>query len=123
MLGLFIANSSDLPRCGRHVAVLYGLGLRFLCRHCYQLSYSSQQENASDRMMRKARKIRERLGASDSLFDSRLERGFREFYQPRRPGDAYWLHASGASTTKSYDAQRTVPACNLVDRDDVGGSA
>ena len=57
------------PHCGRRVAVLYGLGKRFLCRHCCQLTYSSQQENTSDRMMRKARKIRERLGASDSLFD------------------------------------------------------
>ncbi len=55
------------PHCGRRVAVLYGAGVRFLCRHCYGLPYGSQCEGAIDRMMRKARKIRARLGASDDL--------------------------------------------------------
>lgn len=57
------------PHCGRRVAVLYGAGARFLCRHCYGLPYASQNETYMDRMMRKARKIRRRLGASESLFD------------------------------------------------------
>ncbi|WP_373498720.1 hypothetical protein [Desulfococcus sp.] len=54
------------PRCGKRVAVLYG-GKYFWCRHCYGLAYSSQREGIPDRMMRKARKIRERLKASDNL--------------------------------------------------------
>ena len=57
------------PHCGRRVAVLYGAGIRFLCRHCYALPYASQNETRSDRLMRKARKIRQRLDASDSLCD------------------------------------------------------
>jgi hypothetical protein len=57
------------PRCSRRVAVLYGLGPRFLCRHCYRLPYASQQENSIDRLKRKARKIRESLGASNNLGD------------------------------------------------------
>jgi len=57
------------PHCGRRVAVLYGAGVRFLCRHCYDLSYGSQNETYMDRMMRKAWKIRQRLGSSEDLME------------------------------------------------------
>ena len=58
--------------CGRRVAVLYAGGKHFLCRHCSGLVYSSQQESKQDRLMRKARKIRKRLGASNDLTRSIL---------------------------------------------------
>jgi hypothetical protein len=48
--------------CGRRVTRLYGAGLYFSCRHCYQLVHASQSEGASDRALRRANKIRERLG-------------------------------------------------------------
>ncbi len=51
-------------RCGRRVAVLYGPGRYFLCRHCYDLGYQSQRDNETCRALRKAQKIRERLGGS-----------------------------------------------------------
>lgn len=51
------------PQCVRRVVVLYGYGRRFLCRHCYGLPYASQLEMPIERLMRKAQKIRERLGA------------------------------------------------------------
>ncbi|RJP38999.1 MAG: hypothetical protein C4548_12530 [Desulfobacteraceae bacterium] len=54
------------PRCRKRVAVLYGAGRYFLCRHCYNLAYSSQQEDYPNRMMRKANKIRKRLGGDES---------------------------------------------------------
>ncbi len=54
-------------RCHRRVALLYGAGKYFYCRHCYNLAYGSQQEDKVDRLMRKARKIRRRLGASNNL--------------------------------------------------------
>lgn len=57
------------PRCWQRVAVLYGAGKYFWCRHCYNLTYSSQQESRADRLMRKARKIRARLGASNSFME------------------------------------------------------
>ncbi len=57
------------PRCSRRVAVLYGLAQRFLCRHCYRLPYASQGESHSDRMARKARKIRRRLVVTDNLLE------------------------------------------------------
>ena len=60
------------PRCWKRVAILYGAGKYFLCRHCYDFTYSSQQESRSDRLMRKARKIRARLGASNNLMESIL---------------------------------------------------
>ena len=55
------------PNCWKRVAVLYGAAKYFLCRHCYDLTYAIQQEQKVDRLMRKARKIRERLGASGNL--------------------------------------------------------
>jgi hypothetical protein len=56
------------PGCNRRVAVVYG-GKYCRCRHCHNLTYSSQQESRPDRLMRKARKIRARLGASNNLID------------------------------------------------------
>ena len=47
--------------CGRRVAVLYG-GSVYACRHCHQLAYRTQRENAGDRAGSKADKLRVRLG-------------------------------------------------------------
>jgi len=47
--------------CGRRVAILYGSSI-FACRHCHQLAYDSQRETFSDRSVRKADEIRDRLG-------------------------------------------------------------
>ena len=47
--------------CGRRVAVLYG-GSVFACRHCQQLAYKSQRETPDDRAIRRADKLRDRLG-------------------------------------------------------------
>jgi hypothetical protein len=53
--------------CGRRVAHLYGLGRYFLCRHCYDLVYESQRDNAMYRGLHKAQAIRERLGGSANM--------------------------------------------------------
>lgn len=55
------------PHCWRRVAILYGAGKYFLCRHCYNLAYTSQQLSPSDRLMEKARKIRQGMGGSNDL--------------------------------------------------------
>jgi hypothetical protein len=52
----------DGVACGRRVAKLHGAGRYFLCRHCYRLGHASQNECAGQRALRRASKIRQRLG-------------------------------------------------------------
>lgn len=49
-------------RCPRRVAVLYLRQGVFACRHCQRVAYSSQSDDALDRMWRKQAKIEARLG-------------------------------------------------------------
>jgi hypothetical protein len=55
--------------CGRRVAILYRQGKYFLCRHCYDLRYESQREDKMDRALRRAQKIRQRLGGSANTME------------------------------------------------------
>jgi hypothetical protein len=51
-------------RYGRRVAVLHAAGKYFLCRHCCDLCYERQREDKVGRALRRAQKIRKRLGGS-----------------------------------------------------------
>ncbi len=53
--------------CQGRAAKLYLYGSYFICRRCTGLGYQSQREDRSDRLMRRARTIRQRLGASVNL--------------------------------------------------------
>ncbi len=66
--------------CGRRVAVLYSLRDYFACRHCYDLAYESQQEPIWMRVLLKAQKIRERLGARPNVFEP----------FPEKPSRMHW---------------------------------
>jgi hypothetical protein len=55
------------PQCARRIAILYGAGRYFLCRHCYNLTYSCQREGQIGRLIRKAQKLRKKLGSSGNL--------------------------------------------------------
>lgn len=48
--------------CNRLSAKLYGASRYFLCRCCYRLTYGSRSEDACERALRRANKIRMRLG-------------------------------------------------------------
>lgn len=50
------------PECRKHFYVLRAVGDRVACRHCLGLKYKCQSETANDRLLRKANKLRERLG-------------------------------------------------------------
>ena len=52
----------DGATCGRRVALLYAAGRYFLCRYCYRLPYRSTLETEEDRLLRRANKIRTKLG-------------------------------------------------------------
>jgi hypothetical protein len=53
--------------CSRRIAILYGPGRYFLCRHCYDLSYQSQRDNKMYRALHRAQDIRRRLGGSANM--------------------------------------------------------
>jgi hypothetical protein len=53
--------------CNHRVAKLYGPGRYFLCRRCYRLAHASQNESEWGRAIRRAGKIRLRLGGDAGL--------------------------------------------------------
>lgn len=59
--------------CGRRCAILYG-GARFLCRLCHGLGYESQKEDRSNRLLRRAQKLRLRLEGSANMMEPFPER-------------------------------------------------
>lgn len=70
-------GGKDGRACHRSVTRLYGAGKYFCCRHCYQLNYGSQHEDRWDRALRRANKIRIRLGGEPgmaSVFPSKPKR-------------------------------------------------
>ena len=48
--------------CGRRIAKLHLSGRYFLCRHCNRLAYASQYEQPWERALRRANKLKQRLG-------------------------------------------------------------
>ena len=52
----------DSADCGRRVIKLHLSRRYFLCRHCNQLAYASQYEQQWERALRRANKLKQRLG-------------------------------------------------------------
>lgn len=53
--------------CGRRVTKLLLQEKFFLCRRCHQLTYASQSEGTFDRLLRRANKLKVRLGGEPGL--------------------------------------------------------
>jgi hypothetical protein len=53
--------------CGRRVAKLYLKGRYFLCRHCHDLAYASQQEARRFAALRRCQSIRQKLGGTANM--------------------------------------------------------
>lgn len=68
-----------LRGCRRRVAVLYGAGQHFGCRHCYDLAYASQREDRHRRAERKSNKIIKRLGGDPD-----------DGFWPEKPKNMHW---------------------------------
>ena len=85
--------------CGRRVALLYGAGVYFCCRHCYALVYESQREGECDRHRRRAQAIRRRLGGEPDI-DGPL---------PSKPKGMHWrtyhrLRLEGRAADMAFEA-------------------
>ena len=83
--------------CRRRVAILVAGGKRFLCRHCYRLPYASTLETRADRLLRKANKIRRRLGGEAGMaydFPDKPKGMHRITYERLRQ-EALWAEETG----------------------------
>ena len=58
----FICPGRDGTECGRRITKLHLSRRYFLCRHCNQLAYASQYERPWQRALRRANKLKQRLG-------------------------------------------------------------
>jgi hypothetical protein len=64
----------DGTDCGRRITKLYLSRRYFLCRRCNKLAYASQYEHQWQRALRKANKIKQRLGIDVGIGDPLLDK-------------------------------------------------
>ena len=90
--------------CGRRVAILYEGGT-FACRDCHQLAYPSQRELACDRAVKRADKIRARLG---------WEQGIANPKGWQKPKGMHWR--TFARLNKEHDRLVAVSFAGIAER-------
>ena len=60
--------------CGKRVAKLYLGDKYFACRQCYRLTYPCQRESPTDRILRKAEKLKVKLQWQSGLYERKGEK-------------------------------------------------
>jgi hypothetical protein len=103
--------------CGRRVAKLHGPGRYFLCRHCYRLANISQREGKADRALRRANKIRRRLGGDPGMaapFPEKAKSMWRRTYE--RPREQVFNAETLADKTFAIHVQRLLARCDKLKR-------
>jgi hypothetical protein len=81
--------------CGQRVAVLYDTPRGFRCRHCAHLDYRSHRERDWDRLLRRSRRLRAKVGGGANLVEP----------FPARPKGMHWAtyHRLAKSETVLWD--------------------
>ncbi|MEO9516088.1 MAG: hypothetical protein ABJH45_02535 [Paracoccaceae bacterium] len=82
--------------CGRRVGKLFMGGKYFLCRHCYNVAYTSQSEPSYDRALRRANKLRVALG---------VEPGMANWIGPKPKGMWHQTYQRKRSEIERYENQ------------------
>jgi hypothetical protein len=90
--------------CGQRVAVIYG-GSIFACRKCHRLAYPSQREDPSDRAVRRADRLRARLGWPGGVLEG-ADWG--------KPKGMHWR--TYERLCDEYDGLEGVVSCNFMAR-------
>lgn len=80
------------PRCDRRVGILCGYDKLFLCRHCYQLPYRSQNEGYMDRLISKKHKLGERIFEDYDGDGWRKKKGMHQSTFDRLYREYIWLN-------------------------------
>jgi hypothetical protein len=76
------------PRCERRCAAVYDIDQEPVCRNCTGATYSSQREGHVDRLLRRSRALRRRLG--DTSVSNLLELTKVAGRPPLKPSRMHW---------------------------------
>jgi hypothetical protein len=98
------------PRCDRRAAILHYAGPEFLCRICLRLTYASQSESEGDRRMRRARRVRDKVGGQDDLtrpFPDKPKGMHRSTYAKLRAKDAQFNRSALVDMERKLHALRS----------------
>ena len=80
-------NLKNGAPCGRRAGRLYSVDKYFFCRHCANVTYTSQSESTHERLMRQANTIRASLGGEPGMAKSiptRPKGMWQQTYQKKR---------------------------------------
>jgi hypothetical protein len=105
------------PACRRRVAKLHGPDRYFRCRRCCRLAHASQSENARDRALRRATKVRQRLGGEPSMaapFPPKPKGMWPRTYECLR--ERAFEAETRAEEAFAHEAERLLARINKADR-------